>query len=177
MFNCEGTFNVTITKAVIAEPKFAPPPAVDVCLFVQDEEGRGDWWRGEISSRMGRGNFADRNQAQITMETLRGIGLVGDDLSRLESLVGHRTTATVTASEKDGKVYYNVRYLGGGGDQPQALDAGAVQARIAAIFGTPAATAPQPAAAPSAAWGGQQPAHAGNPFVGAAAPPANPFRR
>lgn len=176
MFHAEGTFTVTIRKAVVAEPKFAPPPAVDVCLYVEDADGNGDWWRGEVSSRMGRGNFADRNQAQITFETLTGLGLQGGDLSKLEALVGRQTTATVVASEKDGKVYYNLRYLGGASDAPQPLDPAALQSRIAAIFGAAPVQAPAPAAQQ---WPTQPAAPAGgNPFGAAAAPrAANPFQR
>ena len=193
MFKSEGTYQVTITKAELAEPKFAPPPAFDVCLQVTGDDGQSDWWRGEVSSAYGKGNAKDRTQAQLTMETLRRVGYQGQDLSQIGSLVGVKTTATVVATEKNGKTYHNVRYLGDAGDAPVAIDPQTIAQRIAAIFGgqAPAPQAmPQQFAQPQQQQGWpqhvampqqfQQPAQAPMGFPGAAQAMggmANPFGR
>lgn len=151
MFKSEGNFNVVITRAILAEPKFCKDPgAFDVCIEVQDEHGNSDWWRGEWSGQYGKGNFANRQQWQLTLESLKKIGLPNDDLfSNLQSdadgvasipcLVGAQTTATVKMTEKDGKTYYNVHYLGDGGNAPKGLNLDS----LLAAYGVTAPAAPQ----------------------------------
>lgn len=151
MFKSEGIFNVVITRAILAEPKFCKDPgAFDVCIEVQDEHGNSDWWRGEWSGQYGKGNFANRQQWQLTLESLKKVGLPNDDLfSNLQSdadgvasipcLVGAQTTATVKMTEKDGKIYYNVHYLGDGGNAPKGLNLDS----LLAAYGVTAPAAPQ----------------------------------
>lgn len=136
-FQAEGTFEVEITETGIADSKFAPAPAFDVCLKVRDEDGHEDWWRGEVSKNYGKGNFADRTQARITMDVLAEIGYEhGQDLSQLDTLVGVRAFATVAASTKNDKTYYNVRYLGNGGSGGVSkLAPEELKSRMAALFG------------------------------------------
>jgi hypothetical protein len=177
MFRQEGDYQVTVVEAVIAEPKFAQPPAFDVALKVQTDDGQADWWRGEVSGSYGKGNCSDRTQAQLTMETLKKLGWQYEgDLAQIGTLVGVKTTAHVeaTKSKKDDKMFYNVKYLGEGSMAPKALDPSMVRDRMAALFGQPAAAA-APVTAPPAA-------PAGNPFATGAKPAAaatapNPFAK
>lgn len=196
MFKSEGIFNVVITRAILAEPKFCKDPgAFDVCIEVQDEHGNSDWWRGEWSGQYGKGNFANRQQWQLTLESLKKVGLPNDDLfSNLQSdadgvasipcLVGSQTTATVKMTEKDGKIYYNVHYLGDGGSAPKGLNLNS----LLAAYGMTAPAAqqvqpqvqPQPAAPQPAAQPVQQPAAASGtipafPGSAPAAAPNGPF--
>jgi len=174
MFSAAGDINVKIIETMIAEPKWdnAPEGAFDVCLKVQaiDDPNQADWWRGEVSNQYGKGNFADRTQAQLTFETLGKIGFQGNDLTTLDQqLLNKETVAHIKANEaKDGsgKVFYNVSWLGeGSGSTPKAIDQAEMQRRVSAMFGGGAAAAPAPAAAPD-----PQPA----PPV-ASAPAGNPF--
>jgi hypothetical protein len=178
-FKSEGNFPVVITEALLAEPKFAQPPAFDIAIHVQTEDGQSDWWRGEISQNYGKGNVADKTQAELTLGTLEKLGWQhGYDFSKIGTLVGVQTEAGVKASQgKNGGTFYNVRYLGaGGGDKPQAIDPSSFNQRWAALTGS-APAAPAPAPAPKA----PPAAPAANPFAkpagGAAAPAANPFAK
>lgn len=169
MFKSEGIFNVVITRAILAEPKFCKDPgAFDVCIEVQDEHGNSDWWRGEWSGQYGKGNFANRQQWQLTLESLKKIGLPNDDLfSNLQSdadgvasipcLVGAQTTATVKMTEKDGRIYYNVHYLGDGGNAPKGLNLDSLLAAYGVTAPAAPQVQPQPAAQQPAAPQVQQP--------------------
>ena len=137
MFTKAGDFKVRITETCLAEPKFetAGPNGFDVCLHIQDagDTTQGDWWRGEVSPNYGKGNFADRTQAQITLGTLEKLGFKGgNDLSRLAELVGVETMAHVEASA-DGK-YHNVKWIGTGGSAPKASDLNTAAARFKALM-------------------------------------------
>lgn len=192
MFKSEGNFNVVITRAILAEPKFCKDPgAFDVCIEVQDEHGNSDWWRGEWSGQYGKGNFANRQQWQLTLESLKKIGLPNDDLfSNLQSdadgvasipcLVGAQTTATVKMTEKDGKIYYNVHYLGDGGSAPKGLNLDSLLAAYGMTAPAAPQVQPQPAAPQPAAPPVQQPAAASGaipafPGSAPAAAPNGPF--
>ena len=170
MFTSEGTFAVVITEACTAEPKFAQAPAFDVCLKVKDKNdpSQEDWWRGEVSSRYGLGNFASQTQAEITFNALAKIGFQGgQDYSRIAELVGTETSATTkgSAPAADGKVWYNVRYLGDSGSAPAAIEGTDANSRMQQVMGMIGKGAAAPAAAPAA-----QPA---NPFgAGAGGTPA-----
>lgn len=169
MFKSEGIFNVVITRAILAEPKFCKDPgAFDVCIEVQDEHGNSDWWRGEWSGQYGKGNFANRQQWQLTLESLKKVGLPNDDLfSNLQSdadgvasipcLVGAQTTATVKMTEKDGRIYYNVHYLGDGGNAPKGLNLDSLLAAYGVTAPAAPQVQPQPAAQQPAAPQVQQP--------------------
>lgn len=151
MFTKEGDFKVRITEVMLAEPKFASAGegAFDVVLRLESvtDASEGDFWRGEVSANFGKGAFSDRTQAQLTMETLRKIGLQGD-LDGLDALVGKETTAHVAATEKDGKTFYNVKYIGGS-SQIKKIDMATAQARFRAITGS-AGAAPALKTAPAA---------------------------
>ena len=170
MFTSEGTFAVVITEACTAEPKFAQAPAFDVCLMVQNKNdpSQEDYWRGEVSSNYGRGNFASQTQAEITFGTLVKIGFKGGmDISRIAELVGVETSATVKEStpSADGKIWYNVKYIGDSVSKPSPLDAATTNARMQEIMGMIGQ-----GAAPAAA-----PAYQSNPFgAGAGGTPATP---
>jgi hypothetical protein len=173
MFKTAGYIKVRIDEVKIAEPRFATGPNdFDICLRVTalDDADQTDWWRGEISENYGKGNFATQMQKDITMDRLRKLGFEGDDLTTVaDQLVGKETTANVTAREYDGKTYYDVKYLGGGGGkEPEALDEATARAKIAAMFGgggsakAAATTEANPLTKPAAT---------------AAKKPANPFAR
>jgi hypothetical protein len=158
MFTKEGNFTVTMKEVVFSPPKFAEndPNAFDVNIRVETEDGQSDWWRGEMSTSFGKGNVAHLTQAQLTMQTLGKLGFEGYDLTSLaDSIVGKTTTAWVKASTPtaDGKVFYNVRGLGGsGGSKPEEIGMDAVKAKMAALMGgTQAAPQSAPQAAPQPA--------------------------
>lgn len=145
MFTKSGDIKVRITSTMLAEPKFetAGPNGFDVCLQVQDitDANQSDWWRGEISPNFGKGTFSDRTQAQITLATLEKVGFQGgNDLSRLNELVGVETTAHVEASS-DGK-YHNIKWIGTGGAAPKQIDTATAAARFKALMANPGAVAP-----------------------------------
>jgi hypothetical protein len=150
MFNRAGVIKVKITGFKIAEPKFAQPPAFDVCLRVEEEAtGEGDWWHGEMSNNFGKGTFSGMPQHEITTKKLRSLGWKGNNLAKIgEELIGVETNATVEAS-KDGK-YFNLKFIGGGGAEPEDIDPSTLAARIKAIMGGAAAAAPAAAPRPSA---------------------------
>jgi len=127
-FNSVGTFEVTIMEALISDPKFSEEAgAFDICLRVQDAEEHEDWWRGEVSGDYGVGNFADQTRAQSTAKTLKTIGFEhGLDLTKLDTLVGMKTTATTKT--KDDK-FFNISYLGGG-DSPKAVDPNSIAEKM-----------------------------------------------
>jgi hypothetical protein len=139
MFNSAGTHKAIIDDVKFAEPKFSQGENdFDICIHVRkaDDEAQSDWWRGEVSQNYGKGNAATKTQAELTMGTLRKIGFDGEDLTTLkDQLVGKEIPVTIKASEKDGKTYYNVQYLGGGGGIGTELDTDAMQKRMAALFG------------------------------------------
>lgn len=170
MFKSEGTFDVVVTRAILGESKFRQG-VLDVCIEVKGADGCVDWWRGEWSEEYGKGNAANRQQWELTLGTLKKLGFVGENIFEVNAagqyvhlqpdadgvvtfpeLVGKQTVATVRQSvTDDGKVYYNVRYLGdGGGPKGVTLN------QLAAMFGGQPQQAPQPA--PAAA--GQAPAAA-----------------
>lgn len=157
---------VRIGEVKFAEPKFAKGPSdFDICIHVTsvDDPGQADWWRGEVSQNYGKGNFATMTQAEITLKTLRNVGFEGDDLTTLaDQLGGKEVPAMIKATEKDGKTYYNVQYIGaGGGDVPVEIAPDEMKRRCAALFGGKADAATTPAPAPAAA---PKPA-GGNPFA------------
>jgi len=130
-FKAEGTFPVVIIEAMLAAPKFSQEDgAFDVCIKVQDAEGHEDYWRGEVSGAFGRGNMASKTQAQITLGRLEEIGWNGGtDFGRIGEMVGVETTATV----KEKNSYYNIAWLGGGGNDPVALSPEEIAARLANV--------------------------------------------
>ncbi len=181
MFKNEGIFDVTITRAILGEAKFCNDPgAFDVCVEVQDANGTTDWWRGEYSNRPGIGNASNRQRWELTVETLKKVGLPSDNLfehlqpdsdgvATIPCLVGIRTTATVKMTEKDGKIYYNVHYLGDGGNAPKGIS---FQSLMAAYGVNPPAAAPAPVSPSAAPQAGTVPAF---PAAGTAPAPNGPF--
>jgi hypothetical protein len=141
MFKHSGRFEGTILRTMIAEPRFNKndPNAFDICLEIQgpDYEGKPqiDWWAGEFSSAYGKGNMSNKTQAQITMKNLSGIGFEGYDLSTLDTqLKGKKIPFTVESREYNGNTYYDIKYIGGSGFEPKAIDTSNLQARMAAIM-------------------------------------------
>ena len=185
MFKAEGTYDVTVTRAILGEAKFCQDAgAFDVCIEVQDANGVSDWWRGEWSNRPGVGNAANRLRWELTMETLKKIGFPSDNLfeqlqadaegvANIPCLVGVQTTATVKMTEKEGKIYYNVHYLGDGGNAPKGLNLGSLLAAYGMTAPAAPQVQPQGAARQPAAQPVQQPAAASGTipaFPGSAAP-------
>jgi hypothetical protein len=198
MFDRAGTIKVTVTEAFLAEAKFNKTPGVfDVVLKVEDENGASDYWHGEWSNEYGKGNVSDKMQHELTQGTLNRVGLQGGLFDPgiiqqgengepvIPSMIGLATVVTTeaTVSEKNGKTYYNIKYIGDGGNRPNALDynnflsmTGASPAQ-ASPSPAPAQAAPMQAPpAPAQAAPMQAPAQAQPipPFPGQAAPaPAN----
>ncbi len=149
MFKSEGYFDVKVIEAFVGEPKFPAGKGrndqngnnrgeaiqvwCDIILKVADADHNSDYWRGEISNRTGTGNYADKTQTDMTIESLRKIGFAVNDFNELYAqiddngnlprLVGLEASVKVECSVStgtDGKTreYFNVKYLnapGGGG--------------------------------------------------------------
>lgn len=190
MFQKDGPVTVVLGEVAFAEPKFpgADQNAFDVCVQCTHAEdpAQVDWWRGEWSNNYGKGNFASMTQAEITMKTLRNIGFEGDDLTTLaDQITGKRVPAMIKASEKDGKTYYNIQYIGasGGGNAPTAdkvLSKDAMKARMAALNGGTRTAGQPPAGAAPNPFGGSattQPAASPDAKSGAEAGASKPNRK
>ena len=140
MFTAAGTFKCEIDDIKFAEPKFAKGENdFDICLHVTsvDDINQSDWWHGEMSQNYGKGNFAGMMQTEITMQSLHKVGFDGDDLTTIkEQMMGKVIPVTTKeAVGKDGKEYYNIWFIGGGGSEPVELDPAALKARLAALTG------------------------------------------
>jgi len=144
MFTSAGNKTVTIGEVRFSDPKFSKDPnAFDVNIHVTNKEAPAemDWVRMEFSGDYGKGNFANRTQAQISMESLRKLGFEGDDLTQIaEQLNGHDAIVYVKESKptEDGKVFYNPQYFVTSGNDPVALDQSKLKAKlsnVAALFG------------------------------------------
>ena len=155
-FVTAGDINCKIDKVEFAEPKFAKGPNdFDVCIHGTSiaDPNQGGWWRGEMSQNYGRGVKSSQTQMQITGETLVALGFSGGDLSKLEEMImGKETSFHVEESApviKDGKThtYFNVKWIGGGGDKPEAISNDAMKNKLAALTAT----------APSAAIANEMP--------------------
>lgn len=149
MFYSAGNFEGKILDVLFAESRFSPndPDAFDVCIHVEgpqcDGKPQDDWWRGEVSAKLGRGNLSNKTQLEITMDALRSIGFEGDDLTRVDQLKGKVIPYKVEAREYEGKTYYDVKYVGGGNFAPKALAVNSVADKLARIRGA-SPQAPQP---------------------------------
>ena len=138
-----GDFKVQIKQALVADSILnKKPQSWDICLLVENEDAsQRDWYRMNFSADYTRIKGKENmTQAQVTMEKLKELGYQFDDLSQLDTLVGIVTIAHV---EQKG-TYFNVKYLGGGGTAPTAVDA-ATLTQMGAMLNGGAATA-QPAA-------------------------------
>ena len=144
MFTSAGNKTVVIGEVRFSDPKFSKDPnAFDVNIHVtnKDASAEMDWVRMEFSGDYGKGNFANRTQAQISMESLRKLGFEGDDLTQIaDQLGGHEAIVFVKESKptEDGKVFYNPQYFVTSGNEPVALDQSKLKARlanVAALFG------------------------------------------
>jgi len=151
-FEKEGTFDVEIIEAYIAEPKFNKESgAIDVAITCRGENGEEDTWTGEISDKYGVGNAAGKMQWELTVSSLEKIGWkhgtnINDET--LAELVGQTIPVSVVGevSKKNGKTYYNIKYLGESSFRPKRMNPADQKARLAALFGSgPATGAPAPA--------------------------------
>jgi len=140
MFYSEGNFSGKVLEIVLAESRFSPndPDAFDICIHVQgpecDGKNQDGWWRGEVSGKYGRGNFANKTQYEITMDALHQIGFEGEDLSELESqLVGTEINYKVESREYNGKTYYDVKYIGGGDYKPKPISMDSVADKLSSL--------------------------------------------
>lgn len=146
-FKRDGDIPCKITETCLGESRFDNVNAVggfDIALKVEDasDNSQSDWVRMEFSTNFSKAkNCTDKTQAQMTLDTLQRIGFKGgEDLSRLDELVG--VAATVhTAKSDDGK-YINAKYiLTGGGNAQKKMDAAEIKRRMAAIIGKPGTAA------------------------------------
>lgn len=158
MFHEEGVFDVKVIEAELTEARFGKndPDCVDVALHVETTDGRySGWWYGELSSRYGVGNNSDKMQWEITLgalvQNLAWEHNKAFTLAHLQSLVGRECQVRVAGREWDGKMYYDVKYLGAGGAHKRVQEDEA-QARLARLFGGGggATAAPASATAPQA---------------------------
>jgi hypothetical protein len=160
MFTSAGNKKVVIGEIQPSEPKFSKAAgAFDLCVHVTDasNEAESDWVRLEMSTDYGKGNFANRTQAQITMETLAKLGYEGGelDMDALETQLAGKTAIVHVAEStgKDGdKKFYNAKYfVTSGGNEPTAIDKDEMKRRLKAMTGGAAASAGTAAATGTAA--------------------------
>jgi len=149
-FQQAGTFKGKVLETALTKPRFSKNPnAFDVCLKVQGPDGQSDWWRGEVSTEYGRGNFASKTQMQITLEALQRVGFQGNDFSQIDAqLLDKEIEFVVEPREHNNKTYYDVKYLGGGFGPGDAIDTNEMARRMAAM--TQGSVPPAPAQAPAA---------------------------
>jgi hypothetical protein len=110
----EGKFQAQIKKATVVDPRFSDmdPNSYELEFMLILSNGEEGETYLEVSGRMGKGNMSDRNQTQITMDTLEKIGWThGLDFSKLDTLVNKVVNVNVSRS-KNGK-YINVYFDGG----------------------------------------------------------------
>lgn len=146
-FRQEGEFAGAVTDAKIRLPKFPRKDGehqgvnveFDVCLQIETDDGQNDCWLGEISNRMGVGNFKEKSKEEQTLDTLRQIGLFvnsydellaqvvevdsnGELIATLPNAVGLKVVAVIkgTPSSDGQKTWYNLKYIKGAdsGKQP-----------------------------------------------------------
>ncbi|MBQ9502874.1 MAG: hypothetical protein IJU70_12005 [Lentisphaeria bacterium] len=191
-FKIEGTIEVTVAEAYVQECRFQPQENelnnrneyvqcwYDVVLLLQDAQGNNDTWHGEMSTRTGVGNSADKYRYDMTLATLREIGFNVTTLGELEqqfqptedrtifipNLVGVRckvVTENKIFKRRDGSQgqAIQIKYLNG-----LNSDAGGRRLNFDEFMAArraPAAPVPAPAAAPAPA---QAPAAPGYPAPG-----------
>ena len=165
-FTEEGTFDCTITEAMLAESKFSPddPNALDVALRIESEHGEG-WWTSELSEKYGKGNAADKTQTELTLGSLARVGLEIDmskcDLEdfekALKGLEGSETRCTVKSREYNGKEYFDIKYIGEGGFGPKKLDDSTKADRFNSLFGGSSEKKPKEKKKPAATAGDDNP--------------------
>lgn len=148
-FRREGNIPVTFVDCEIADPRYIKagdfPDAFDVCLKVKAKDSdECDWWFGECSNRViTKGNNAGRTQFQMTLETLKKLGIDGD-LSGIFKLMGKDSVAWIKKSESNGKDYYNVASPVSGEFEPKGIKMDVVKQRMAALMNPQQATFQQP---------------------------------
>jgi len=182
-FKIEGEIEVTVAEAYVQECRFQPQDNeqnnrhefvqcyYDVVLLLQDAQGNNDRWHGEISTRTGVGNSADKYRYDLTLQTLQDIGFNVSTIQELEqqfqpaadrticipNLVGIKckiVTENQTFTKRNGQEGQAIRikYLNGlnsnaGGkrfnfDEFMAARRGAAPAAPAPVAPAPAAPAP-----------------------------------
>jgi len=180
-FTSEGNFNVIIEDAFLAASQFGPEGSCDLVVKVaakpgQGVDGQSDFWQGELSTRPGVGNNADKTQYQMTTASLEKLGIpapafAADMPGAMDALKGKETVAWVKQSGQ----YFNVRSIVSSGRGFTRVDPAAVAAQIAALAaGGGAAPAPQFGGAPAAAAAPTAAAPAQPAFPAQTFPPAAP---
>jgi hypothetical protein len=166
-FTTAGQHKVKVIEVGFCESFFNQndPESVDIAIKVESLDGEcQDWWKGELSQRYCQGNASDKMQWEMTLASLKKIGWEHDAVfneTTMQSLVGQEIEVGVAEREKDGKTYFDVKYLGESTFGPKMMDADDAKARVAALFG---ATGGGDAAAAPAGEAGA-PTGGGNPFA------------
>lgn len=151
-------------------------------VVVQDmETGDTDDWVGEYSDRYVQGGphqgKTNKEVTEITLNACGGpMGPGNNILERASTLIGRQTFVNAVETEKSGKKYINIKYIGdsSGGRNRQVVSQQEFLMGIGAMGAAPQA-APAPAAAPPQAWGQQPQAPAfQQPQAAPQPPPAQP---
>jgi hypothetical protein len=148
-------------EAIATESKFAKedPVAFDICIRVTDanDPSQSDWARLEFSQNYGKGNFYNRQQKDIAMDTLHKLGFDGDDLSVLlgdENPINGKHAAVMikeNSAKESGKApFFNVQYFVTT-SEPTKLEDSALKSKMAALFGKKGDAAPAAASAGASA--------------------------
>jgi hypothetical protein len=168
MFKTVGSCQLVIDEIRFAECRYTDgrgPEAFDICFHVHNEANpdESDWIRLEHSECYGKGNFATVMQKEVALKTLRAMGFDSEDLSILVDELTGRTVpgyAKESKPNKEGKVYINVYFGSGAGNEPSAettLSKDEVLKRLGRVFGSKAeqpkpvqaTQTPTPTAAPA----------------------------
>ena len=134
----EGDIPAQLQGAIVAESVLNKNAqnSVDICVKVATEDGtQSDYWRANLSASYTQvSNRSGWTNSQVTYEKICALGYQGPNFSEwpnnpqldwngvangLAALSG----PTVAHCAKNAKGYINVKWLGGGGNVPVALDA------------------------------------------------------
>ena len=142
-FKIAGQVPVIIGECIASESKFnkTDNTAFDLCFHLThaDDASQSDWIRMEFSEDYGKGNFADRKQKEISLDTLHKMGVEGEDLSVLfddaSPLHGKKAVVFIKENPGDKGTFYNPQYFVTGAAAPYAMDKNEAKKRMAALFG------------------------------------------
>lgn len=167
----EGTYDARITDATLTEKGEEKKPVIELTIEVT---GNGlespvtlskTYWFGEEPDQYNEG----KREWQVSVERLRELGFVGDDISDLSAVVGFVGRCGVKNKTGTSGAYSVVSWVGKGGAKPMAQAKAAsfaeqMKAKIRALSDAkPAQPAAQAAARPAQAAQRTQPRPAQRP--------------
>lgn len=125
-FTAAGSYPVKITSAVPAAMPW-PPNNPGLAIEVTTLDGTAaDHHFLEVSNRYGSGAVSHLTQTQLTIQSLKRVGMQGDAIQNFQQIIGAETVAVVEESSKAG--YFNVKRLGQSASQVTEISMDALMA-------------------------------------------------